>query len=110
LLTVRNVIVRNGKTKLNLEEEMEPKVGRTYTREQIIQKLQENVDLEEKKWGKDYIYTQWARESMQKSLAQYDAGKPIVVETDSYTQHCICYTDEYYSDGRVVVVNYGYDD
>ena len=50
------------------------------TRLDIVRLLDECIEKQERRWGKDYIYTQWERERKGKVLDAYDNGlEPIPV-------------------------------
>lgn len=86
------------------------KTGRIYTREDIVSKLNEQVRQTEKQWGVDYIYSKWAREARDQKLAEYDSGKVIVVEKESYFENHMDFQDEFMSDGTVQTTCYGFSD
>lgn len=89
---------------------MSEHAGRIYTREDIVRILDENIAKNVKQWGENYIYTEWAREAKERKLAEYDAGKVILVEKESYYDCGMDWEREYYSDGSIQNVCYGYSD
>lgn len=84
--------------------------GRIYTREDIVRILDADIESNVRQWGANYIYTRWARDHKDKVLADYDAGKVVLVEKESYYDHGMDYEKEYYSDGSVQDICYGWSD
>ena len=84
--------------------------GRNYTREDIVRILEKDVQANVKQWGADYIYTRWARRYRDEAIAKYDAGEVILVEKEPYYEHGMDFCREYYSDGSVRDVCYGWSD
>lgn len=84
------------------------------TEQEVWDYLSIKVDREEKQWGKDYIYSQWAREYRDKQMAKFKAGEVVEVHTesfvDSYGNGCGNFEDVLYSDGSVKTACYGYLD
>lgn len=81
------------------------------TRDEVLAYLNQKVEREEEHWGKDYIYTQWAREARDKKMKDFDEGKVVSVWTedfvDSYGSGTGNYSDTLYSDGHVETACYG---
>lgn len=86
------------------------KQGRTYTREEIVSKLNADVAKEEKHWGVNSFWADMARNARERKLADYDSGKAIVVETEPYCENHMDFEDEYMSDGTVRTACYGFYD
>ena len=84
------------------------------TRDEVLAHLDTKVAVEEKHWGKDYVYAKWARERRDSLIKKFDAGEVIPVQTvsynDSYGNGTGDYEDTLYSDGTVKTVCYGYLD
>lgn len=84
------------------------------TEQEVWDYLSIKVDREEKQWGKDYIYSRWAREYRDKQMAKFKAGEVVEVHTesfvDSYGNGCGNFEDVLYSDGSVKTACYGYLD
>lgn len=96
---------------IKAEVEAKTKVeGRTYTREDIVRILDADIEANVRQWGADYIYTRWAREHKDSVLADYDAGKVVLVEKEPYHDHGMDFEREYYSDGTVKDACYGWTD
>lgn len=93
------------------EEKAQRKQAREpYSREEIRRIFNDYIEGQAKRWGIDYIYTKWARESTAKRLAAFDAGEVIRVESNEYHKDCMDWKDTYYSDGTVDTICYGYTD
>ena len=84
--------------------------SRTYTREDIVRILDADIKKNVRQWGSDYIYTKWARERKECTLAQYDSGMVVLVEKDWYCKNGMEWETEFYSDGTTKEVCYGYMD
>lgn len=84
------------------------------SRDEVVTMLNVKVEATEKQWGKDYIYSKWARENRDKLLEKFDAGEVIPVRTvqynSSYGNGTGDYEDVLYSDGSVKTCCYGYLD
>lgn len=84
------------------------------TEEEVISYLNEKVKDTEERWGKDNIYSVWARESRDKKLEAYRNGEVIEVcnvsYVDSYGNGCGNYEAILCSDGSVRTACYGYYD
>ena len=94
---------------MNPIEERKP-----LTEEEVITRLNEKVKETEERWGKDNIYSVWARESRDKKLEAYRNGEVIEVcnvpYVDSYGNGCGNYEAVLRSDGSVRTICYGYYD
>lgn len=84
--------------------------GKVYTREDIVKALDADIAKNAKQWGENYIYTRWARENKDKTLAKYDAGEAVMVEKEWYCENGMEYIREFYSDGTTREICYGYMD
>lgn len=84
------------------------------TRQEVLDFLNIKVEAEEKHWGKDYIYSKWARDRRDELIKKFDAGEIIPVQTiqycDSYGNGTGDYEDTLYSDGSVKTACFGYAD
>lgn len=84
------------------------------TEAEVYEYLTKKVEAEEKHWGKDYIYAEWARKARDEKMAQYRNGEVVLVYTQQYVDHygngCGDFEDELYSDGHVETCCYGYLD
>ena len=76
--------------------------------------LTQKVEAEERHWGVDYIYSQWAREARDKYMSAFRAGEVVPVcsrsYVDKYGNGCGDYEDTLYSDGHVETACFGYLD
>ena len=84
--------------------------GRNYTREDIVRILDNEIEATAARWGENNFYTTCAKNHKQKLLAEYDEGKIIPVETETYIENATEYETVFMSDGSVQTVNYGYID
>ena len=84
------------------------------TEQEILNYLNTKVEATEKQWGKDYIYSEWAREDRDDKISKYRNGEVIEVYVehyvDSYGNGSGDYEDILYSDGHVETACYGYLD
>lgn len=84
------------------------------TEQEVLAYLNEHVDKTAKQWGEDNIYTRWAKEHRDSSIAKFRAGEVIEVYSeeyvDSYGNGCGSFVDTLYSDGSVKTGCYGYLD
>lgn len=84
--------------------------GRDYTREDIIKALDAHVAKNVKQWGEDYIYTRWAKEYREDTIARYDEGEVVMVEKEYCCEDGMEFIVEFYSDGSASKICYGYMD
>lgn len=84
--------------------------SRNYTREDIVQILDADIEKNIHQWGKNYIYTKWAIEHKEDILNKYDTGEVVMVEKEWYCENGMEYEIEYYSDGSTKEICYGYCD
>ena len=84
------------------------------TEAEVLAYLDANVEKNAKQWGKDYIYTQWAREDRDNKMKLFRNGEVVVVHretyVDSYGNGCGDFEDILFSDGTVKTACYGYLD
>ena len=90
------------------------KERKPLTEAEVYEYLTKSVEANERQWGKDYIYTKWAREARDKKMEQYRAGEVIDVYSEQYVDRygngCGDFEDVLYSDGTVRTACYGYLD
>lgn len=84
------------------------------TEQEVLDYLNKKVEAEEKRWGADYIYAKWARESRDKLIEEFRKGFVIPVYSVSYVESygngSGDFEDTLYSDGHVRTSCYGYCD
>lgn len=103
----KKVVYSNGYA---LEMPNREQAREEFSREEIEKIYDQKIAREAKKWGENYIYTKWARESKVKNLEQYDEGKVVAVYSNEYHLDGMDWADTYYSDGTKVTSCYGYTD
>ena len=77
----KKVVYSNGYA---LEMPNREQAREEFSREEIEKIYDQKIAREAKKWGENYIYTKWARESKVKNLEQYDEGKVVAVYSNEY--------------------------
>ena len=84
------------------------------TEQEIWDCLTKHVEQEERHWGKDDFYAEWARETRERKMADWKNGKVIEVESvdyvSAYGNGTGNYSDVLMSDGTVKTICYGYYD
>lgn len=84
------------------------------TEQEVFEYLNTEVEKTERRWGKDNIYSKWAREFRDKKMMQFQAGDVVAVYfeeySDSYGNGTGDFKDTLYSDGHVETACYGYTD
>lgn len=83
---------------------------KVYTREDIVKAMDADIARNVRQWGENYIYTKWARERKEKTLAKFDAGEVVLVEKCGYHEDGMDWETEFYSDGTTKEICYGYMD
>lgn len=86
------------------------KARKPYTEQELIEKYDEAIARNAKQWGREYFYTEQARQAKERNLKDWHEGKVVLVYSEDYHADGMDWANSYYSDGTKRKICFGYMD